>query len=87
MTQDGDRFWSISECYIRGNTIKYLRVPEKVGVVACMSARSNHDIAPQVLDEVPDDENLEEGELIFTIMYHRPVPHCYISRRRWWRFR
>jgi len=25
---DGDRFWKIKECYIRGSTIKYLRVPD-----------------------------------------------------------
>ncbi len=28
--QDGDRFWRIPETYIRGNTIKYLRVPDEV---------------------------------------------------------
>ncbi|KAL1920785.1 uncharacterized protein VTP21DRAFT_11420 [Calcarisporiella thermophila] len=27
---DGDRFWRLPECYIRGNTIKYLRVPEEI---------------------------------------------------------
>ncbi|KAJ3838992.1 hypothetical protein F5878DRAFT_145115 [Lentinula raphanica] len=25
---DGDRFWKLKECYIRGSTIKYLRIPE-----------------------------------------------------------
>ncbi|GJJ08400.1 diphthine synthase [Clathrus columnatus] len=25
---EGDRFWKLRECYIRGSTIKYLRVPE-----------------------------------------------------------
>ncbi len=29
-SRDGDRFWQMTECYIRGNTIKYLRVPEEV---------------------------------------------------------
>lgn len=29
-SQDGDRFWKIPECYVRGNSIKYLRVPEEV---------------------------------------------------------
>jgi hypothetical protein len=28
--QDGDRFWRMAMCYVRGNTIKYLRVPEVV---------------------------------------------------------
>ncbi|XP_076924160.1 sm-like protein LSM4 [Bidens hawaiensis] len=27
---DGKKFWRMPECYIRGNTIKYLRVPEEV---------------------------------------------------------
>eukprot|EP01035_Chromulina_nebulosa_P017046 gene17046-22555_t len=29
-SRDGDRFWKMPECYIRGNTIKYLRIPEEV---------------------------------------------------------
>ena len=28
--QDGDQFWKIPEVYIRGNTIKYLRIPDEV---------------------------------------------------------
>ena len=28
--QDGDRFWKLPECYIRGTNIKYLRIPEEV---------------------------------------------------------
>jgi len=28
--EDGNQFWKIPECYIRGNTIKYLRLPEDV---------------------------------------------------------
>jgi U6 snRNA-associated Sm-like protein LSm4 len=31
--QDGDRFFSMEETYIRGNTIKYIRVPEEVPAV------------------------------------------------------
>ncbi|GFR57782.1 U6 snRNA-associated Sm-like protein LSm4 [Elysia marginata] len=27
---DGDRFWRMPECYIRGSTIKYLRIPDEV---------------------------------------------------------
>ncbi|KAL5983773.1 hypothetical protein ACLOJK_017864 [Asimina triloba] len=30
-SKDGDRFWRMPECYIRGNTIKYLRVPDEIG--------------------------------------------------------
>ncbi|XP_057782338.1 sm-like protein LSM4 isoform X1 [Salvia miltiorrhiza] len=29
-SKDGDRFWRMPECYVRGNTIKYLRVPDEV---------------------------------------------------------
>ncbi|PSC70748.1 putative U6 snRNA-associated Sm LSm4 [Micractinium conductrix] len=29
-SKDGDRFWRMPEAYIRGNTIKYLRVPDEV---------------------------------------------------------
>lgn len=30
MVQDGDKFWKMPECYIRGSTIKYLRIPDEV---------------------------------------------------------
>eukprot|EP00457_Paulinella_chromatophora_P018601 gb/GEZN01019965.1/.p1 GENE.gb/GEZN01019965.1/~~gb/GEZN01019965.1/.p1 ORF type:complete len:150 (-),score=14.63 gb/GEZN01019965.1/:180-629(-) len=29
-SRDGTRFWQIRECFVRGNTIKYLRVPDEV---------------------------------------------------------
>lgn len=29
-SRDGDRFWKMPECYIRGSTIKYLRIPDEV---------------------------------------------------------
>uniref|UniRef100_A0A7S4KQV1 U6 snRNA-associated Sm-like protein LSm4 n=1 Tax=Paramoeba aestuarina TaxID=180227 RepID=A0A7S4KQV1_9EUKA len=29
-SRNGDKFWEIPECYIRGNTIKYLRIPPEV---------------------------------------------------------
>ncbi|KAJ1699633.1 hypothetical protein LUZ63_008145 [Rhynchospora breviuscula] len=32
-SKDGDRFWRMPECYIRGNTIKYLRVPDKLHII------------------------------------------------------
>lgn len=33
-SKDGDRFWRVPDCYIRGNNVKYLRVPEEVIDVA-----------------------------------------------------
>ena len=29
-SSNADKFWKIKECFIRGNTIKYLRVPEEI---------------------------------------------------------
>ncbi|XP_057428226.1 sm-like protein LSM4 [Lotus japonicus] len=29
-SKEGTEFWRMPECYIRGNTIKYLRVPDEV---------------------------------------------------------
>ncbi|EME26801.1 Probable U6 snRNA-associated Sm-like protein LSm4 [Galdieria sulphuraria] len=29
-SREGDRFWKIAEIYVRGNTVKYLRVPEEI---------------------------------------------------------
>ncbi|ELR13033.1 LSM domain containing protein [Acanthamoeba castellanii str. Neff] len=29
-SRDGERFWRIPQCYIRGNTIKYLCIPDEV---------------------------------------------------------
>ena len=33
-SRDGDRFWRMSECYVRGSTIKYLRIPDEVSLEA-----------------------------------------------------
>ncbi|KAK2705981.1 hypothetical protein QYM36_016113, partial [Artemia franciscana] len=44
-SKDGDRFWRIPECYIRGSTVKYMRIPDEVidsvkdEVVAAKKAR------------------------------------------------
>ena len=29
-SKDGDRFWKMTECYVQGNSIKYLRLPEEI---------------------------------------------------------
>jgi len=29
-SRDGDRFWRMPEVYVRGSTIKYLRIPDEV---------------------------------------------------------
>jgi len=35
-SKDGDRFWRMANCYVRGNTIKYICVPDEViGLVDC----------------------------------------------------
>ncbi|KAJ3693732.1 hypothetical protein LUZ60_009212 [Juncus effusus] len=46
-SKDGDRFWRMPECYIRGNTIKYLRVPDEViDKVQEETSRSRQDRKP-----------------------------------------
>ena len=30
LLQDGDKFWRMPECYSRGSTIKYLRIPDEI---------------------------------------------------------
>jgi hypothetical protein len=30
LSKDGDRFWRMPECYVRGSTIKYMRIPDEV---------------------------------------------------------
>ncbi|CBZ56281.1 hypothetical protein NCLIV_067060 [Neospora caninum Liverpool] len=29
-SKDGERFWKLTECYIRGNMVKYIRLQEEV---------------------------------------------------------
>jgi len=29
-SRDGDRFWRMPECYVRGSTVKYLRIPDEI---------------------------------------------------------
>ncbi|RKP23490.1 hypothetical protein SYNPS1DRAFT_18527, partial [Syncephalis pseudoplumigaleata] len=38
---DGDRFWRLKECYIRGSTIKYLRIPDVAIDIAKEEASKN----------------------------------------------
>ncbi|RKP08597.1 hypothetical protein THASP1DRAFT_29601 [Thamnocephalis sphaerospora] len=38
---DGDRFWRLKECYIRGSTIKYLRIPDSMIDIAKEEASKN----------------------------------------------
>ncbi|GAB2279246.1 hypothetical protein Dimus_013894 [Dionaea muscipula] len=45
-SKDGDRFWRMPECYIRGNTIKYLRVPDEVIDKVQEEAKSRSDRRP-----------------------------------------
>ncbi|KAK4775564.1 hypothetical protein SAY87_023525 [Trapa incisa] len=45
-SKDGDRFWRMPECYVRGNTIKYLRVPDEVIDKVQEEAKSRTDRKP-----------------------------------------
>jgi len=50
--QDGDQFWKISEVYIRGNTIKYLRIPDEV-IVRHQCSRAALNCLPSCLHSLP----------------------------------
>ncbi|GKD44167.1 probable U6 snRNA-associated Sm-like protein LSm4 [Tanacetum coccineum] len=47
-SKDGDRFWRMPECYVRGNTIKYLRVPDEV-IDKVQDEKSRADRKPPVV--------------------------------------
>ena len=46
-SKDGDRFWRVPACYIRGNNIKFIRVPEEVVDLAMRENLSTSDSAPR----------------------------------------
>ncbi|WVY97454.1 hypothetical protein V8G54_029605 [Vigna mungo] len=52
-SKDGDRFWRMPECYIRGNTIKYLRVPDEVidKVQEETKSRAGEEVGMMVLED------------------------------------
>lgn len=37
-SRDGDRFWKMPEAYVRGNNVKYLRLPDEVMDIAAQSS-------------------------------------------------
>lgn len=40
-SKDAENFWKVTELFVRGNTVKYLRMPDKVAEVAVDNMRSN----------------------------------------------
>ncbi|KAJ2767370.1 hypothetical protein IWQ57_003975, partial [Coemansia nantahalensis] len=44
---DGDRFWRLPDAYVRGNTIKYLRIPEAVLDKAKEDMEKNRSMGPR----------------------------------------
>ncbi|KAE8671299.1 DNA mismatch repair protein PMS1 [Hibiscus syriacus] len=58
-SKDGDRFWRMPECYIRGNTIKYLRVPDEVIDKVQEETKSRADICTQNRAPTYHNFNLE----------------------------
>lgn len=40
-SKDGDRFWKMPECYIKGSMIKYLRLPDEVMDLAKQQPENN----------------------------------------------
>ncbi|OAE25934.1 hypothetical protein AXG93_1712s1120 [Marchantia polymorpha subsp. ruderalis] len=57
-SKDGDRFWRMPECYIRGNTIKYLRVPDEIEdpsfLVVPEAAEEGRKVPGEPVDEVDE---------------------------------
>ncbi|EYU46761.1 hypothetical protein MIMGU_mgv1a022605mg [Erythranthe guttata] len=45
-SKDGDRFWRNPECYIRGNTIKYLTVPDEIEIDLTARQHRNSTLSP-----------------------------------------
>ncbi|KAK4528522.1 hypothetical protein GAYE_SCF59G6466 [Galdieria yellowstonensis] len=41
-SREGDRFWKIAEIYVRGNTVKYLRVPEEIVDILADQQQQSH---------------------------------------------
>lgn len=72
--QDGDRFWRIPETYIRGNTIKYLRVPDEVCTAPSGDSHSEDAVSQsfvltvsivrplQVIDKVKEENYKRDGK-------------------------
>ncbi|RZB49004.1 putative U6 snRNA-associated Sm-like protein LSm4, partial [Glycine soja] len=60
-SKDGDRFWRMPECYIRGNTIKYLRVPDEVCIVLLTKFKKKPR-AVQIANHLEWDVEGEEAE-------------------------
>jgi hypothetical protein len=50
--QDGDRFWKLPECYIRGNSIKYLRIPDEI--IDMVSDAEEKDRTFHFLEPIPE---------------------------------
>ena len=41
-SRDGEHFWKMPECYIRGSTIKYLRIPDEIVDMVKEETHKNH---------------------------------------------
>jgi U6 snRNA-associated Sm-like protein LSm4 len=49
-SRDGESFWSIPEMYIRGNTIKYLRLPDVVVDVVAEEKQARESTVRDICD-------------------------------------
>jgi U6 snRNA-associated Sm-like protein LSm4 len=58
---DGSKFWSIPEIYIRGNTIKYLRISDDI----VDKAKKEQDIKVQERKNYPSQKNSGGGQKNF----------------------
>eukprot|EP01135_Chromosphaera_perkinsii_P007228 Nk52_evm36s745 gene=Nk52_evmTU36s745 len=72
-SKDGDKFWRVPKCYLRGNNIKYLRIPDEVidmevaevdGVEEAVEGTRDQDVdeaEEAVVDMIRDEEGEEEA--------------------------
>lgn len=61
-SQDGDRFWRMEECFVRGNSVKYMRIPDEViSLLSLQWMQLAH--IPQVVDAA-DEENERSADLL-----------------------
>ncbi|KAL1932605.1 hypothetical protein VTP01DRAFT_8283 [Rhizomucor pusillus] len=73
---DGDRFWRLPECYIRGNTIKYLNVPEEIVDMVKEEEGRQRTAVAAVEDEV---DRIEDAAAVWVAIEHDHSSSAVIS--------
>ncbi|SCP04404.1 U6 snRNA-associated Sm-like protein LSm4, putative [Plasmodium ovale] len=64
-SKDGDKFWKISECYVRGNSVKYIRVQDQAIEQAIEETTEQiweEGVVAEVEAAAVEEEQMEEEE-------------------------